>query len=67
MGCLFFDADFDEHAKEIYDDPNWPKKPLFYLSCPSITDDTVAPKGNENLMFLIHNSCTFLLLKMCDM
>ena len=50
---LFFDADFDEHAKEIYDDPNWPKKPLFYLSCPSITDETVAPKDKENLMFLI--------------
>ena len=28
---LFFDEDFDQHAKEIYDDPNWPKKPLFYL------------------------------------
>ena len=50
---LFFDADFDQHAKEIYDDPKWPKNPLFYLSCPSITDPSLAPKGNENLMFLI--------------
>jgi len=50
---LFFDEDFDEHAKEIYDDPQWPKKPLFYLSCPSITDSSVAPEGKENLMFLI--------------
>tara|TARA_Y100000991_G_scaffold215672_1_gene207337 strand:+ start:1874 stop:3349 length:1476 start_codon:yes stop_codon:yes gene_type:complete len=50
---LFFDADFDQHAKEIYDIPKWPKNPLFYLSCPSITDPSLAPKGNENLMFLI--------------
>lgn len=50
---LFFDADFDQHAKEIYDNPKWPKNPLFYLSCPSITDPSLAPTGNENLMFLI--------------
>ena len=50
---LFFDEDFDTHAKEIYDEPQWPKKPLFYLSCPSLTDPSVAPKGKENLMFLI--------------
>ncbi|MFL2578878.1 MAG: phytoene desaturase family protein [Parvicellaceae bacterium] len=50
---LFFDEDFDQHAKEIYDEPNWPKNPLFYLSCPSVTDPTVAPEGKENLMFLI--------------
>ncbi len=50
---LFFDQDFDEHAKEIYDNPSWPKKPLFYMSCSSISDDNVAPKGMENLVFLI--------------
>mgnify|MGYP000663348956 CR=1 FL=1 len=50
---LFFDEDFDEHAKEIYDNPSWPKSPLFYMSCASITDDTIAPKGMENLMILI--------------
>ena len=50
---LFFDTDFDQHANEIYDSPQWPKNPLFYLSCPSITDSSLAPEGNENLMFLI--------------
>ena len=50
---MFFDEDFDEHAKEIYDNPSWPKSPLFYMSCASITDDTIAPKGMENLMILI--------------
>ena len=35
------------HAKDIYDAPRWPEKPLFYLSCPSLTDPTVAPKGKK--------------------
>ena len=34
---LFFDADFDQHAKEIYDNPKWPKNPLFYLPPNQIT------------------------------
>ncbi len=49
---LFFDQDFDEHAKSIYDNPGWPKNPLFYMSCSSLTDKT-APEGMENLVFLI--------------
>ena len=50
---LFFDADFEEHAKEIYDNPSWPKKPLFYGSFPSITDQSMAPKNKEAGIFLI--------------
>jgi phytoene desaturase len=50
---LFFDEDFNVHAKEIYEDPKWPSKPLLYTSATSKTDDTVAPKGSENLMILI--------------
>ena len=50
---LFFDEDFEQHAKEIYTTPKWPEKPLFYVCCPSKTDDTVAPAGCENLFFLI--------------
>ncbi|NII84961.1 phytoene desaturase family protein [Pedobacter sp. SG908] len=50
---LFFDEDFDQHAKEIYTHPQWPSKPLFYVCCPSITDKSVAPEGCENLFFLI--------------
>lgn len=34
---LFFDTDFDTHAKTIYDNPSWPEEPLFYASFPSIT------------------------------
>ena len=50
---LFFDTDFDEHAKTIYDTPSWPEKPLFYASFPSITDNSFAPEGKEAATFLI--------------
>nr|WP_294858966.1 phytoene desaturase family protein [uncultured Fluviicola sp.] len=50
---LFFDADFDKHASEIYKNPKWPSKPLFYVSCPSKTDPSVAPENGENLFLLI--------------
>ncbi|MFK7953179.1 MAG: phytoene desaturase family protein [Ekhidna sp.] len=50
---LFFDEDFGLHAQEIYDDPKWPTKPLLYVSATSKTDETVAPKGKENLVVLI--------------
>ena len=50
---LFFDADMDSHAHEIYASPKWPTDPLFYACCPSKTDKTVAPDGMENLFLLI--------------
>lgn len=50
---LFFDEDFGVHAEEIYTTPQWPSKPLFYVSAPSKTDPTVAPEGMENLFILI--------------
>jgi len=50
---LFFDEDFDLHADEIYEDKKWPTAPLFYACCPSKTDDSVAPKGKENVFLLM--------------
>jgi len=50
---LFFDESFDQHAIEIYDEPQWPSKPLFYVCVPSVTDSTVAPEGCENVFVLI--------------
>ncbi len=50
---LFFDTDFEQHAKEIYDDPKWPKNPLFYANFPSITDLSMAPDNCETGFFLI--------------
>ena len=50
---LFFDESLEDHGKEIYKDPKWPTKPLFYLSVPSVTDPSAAPEGMENMFFLI--------------
>jgi phytoene desaturase len=50
---LFFDSPFDQHARQLYAFPQWPTDPLFYVSAPSVTDDTVAPLGCENLFLLI--------------
>ncbi|REG94104.1 phytoene desaturase family protein [Flavobacterium aquicola] len=51
--ALFFDVDFDEHAKAIYDEPQWPKEPLFYANFPSLTDTSAAPEGMESGFFLV--------------
>ncbi|MES2807741.1 MAG: phytoene desaturase family protein [Bacteroidota bacterium] len=50
---LFFDADFEQHARQIYKSPQWPDEPLFYVCAPSKTDSSVAPDGCENLFFLM--------------
>jgi phytoene desaturase len=50
---LFFDESLDEHSREIYKEPQWPTRPLFYVSCTSRTDPSVAPEGHENLFILM--------------
>ena len=50
---LFFDVDFEEHAKSIYDTPEWPKDPLFYGNFPSLTDSSMAPEDKEACFLLI--------------
>lgn len=50
---LFFDTDFNRHGQEIYETKTWPSEPLFYLSVTSLSDNTVAPAGYENLFLLI--------------
>lgn len=50
---LFFDESFDKHAEEIYNNPKWPSKPLFYVCAASKTDDTIAPDGMENVFLLV--------------
>jgi phytoene desaturase len=50
---LFFDVPFDLHAKEIYDRPQWPTDPLFYVSVNSVSDNSVSPPGCDNLVLLI--------------
>ena len=50
---LFFEEDISQHSDEIYKNPKWPSKPLFYVCCPSQSDHTVAPFGHENLFLLM--------------
>ncbi len=50
---LFFDEDLYNHSLEIYKNPQWPNKPLFYTCCPSKTDSRVAPDEHENLFLLM--------------
>jgi phytoene desaturase len=50
---LFFDESFQLFAKEIYTEPQWPTKPLFYVCVSSKTDPTAAPEGMENVFILI--------------
>ena len=50
---LFFDEDFTKHAIEIYEKPDWPERPLFYLCAPSVTDPSVAPPNCENIFLLM--------------
>ncbi len=50
---LFFDADFDEHAKEIYKSHQWPSDPLFYANFTSLTDPEDAPENCESAFLLM--------------
>jgi phytoene desaturase len=50
---LVFDVPFEEHAREIYITKQWPREPLFYVSASTVTDNSVAPAGCENLVFLV--------------
>ena len=50
---LLFYTDFEQHATEIYDNPQWPKAPLFYVNFPSVTDPSMAPEGHETGFFLL--------------
>lgn len=50
---LFFDTDFNKHAHDIYDQPQWPEEPLFYANFTSLTNQHTAPEGCENGFFLV--------------
>ena len=50
---LFFNANSEKYIKNIFEDKKWPNDPLFYVCCPSKTDNTVAPNGKENIFILM--------------
>lgn len=50
---FFLENDWIKHFDQIFDDPKWPDNPSIYVSAPSKTDNSVAPKGCENLFILV--------------
>jgi phytoene desaturase len=50
---LFFSSGFKQYYDDIFEQPVWPKNPNFYLGVASKSDLTVAPKGQENLSFVL--------------
>jgi phytoene desaturase len=50
---LYFGNDWKGHFDEVFHKPVWPKDPSIYISKPSATDPSVAPKGYENIMILV--------------
>lgn len=50
---LLFVDDWKKNFKDIYSSKTVPKNPSIYISKPSETDRTVAPKGHENVFILV--------------
>jgi len=50
---LYFHPDWEKHFDTIFKKPAWPDEPSYYVSCPSKTDDSVAPKDGENIFILV--------------
>ncbi len=50
---LFLENDWIKHFDSIFEKPEWPDRPSYYVCCPSKTDSTVAPAGSENIFILV--------------
>lgn len=50
---LFLQNDWIEHFNVLFEHPNWPDKPSYYINCPSKTDPSVAPQGKETFFLLV--------------
>ncbi len=50
---LMLTNDWEKHFDNIFTHPGWPKKPSYYVSCPTKTDTTLAPKGCDILFILV--------------
>jgi phytoene desaturase len=50
---LYFVKEWDKNFTDIFEHKKWPDPASLYVSMPSKTDDTVAPKGHENVFILV--------------
>lgn len=50
---LIFSENWDRGFEQIFQKPEWPEDPSFYVCAPSKTDKNVAPENCENLFVLV--------------
>ena len=50
---LVLDKKWENHFEDIFTASKWPEHPNYYVSVPSVTDNSVAPQGCENLFILV--------------
>lgn len=50
---LFMIENWDKHFETIFKNPSWPDKASYYVCCPTKTDKSVAPEGDENIFILV--------------
>ncbi|WP_254531368.1 phytoene desaturase family protein [Natrinema gelatinilyticum] len=50
---LVLPTEWDRHFDRIFETPQWPENPAYYVCVPSKTDDTVAPDGHSALFVLV--------------
>lgn len=50
---LYLAPDWHAHFRTIFDEPAWPEKPCFYVSCISKSDPDSVPGGGENVFVLV--------------
>ncbi len=51
--ALVLPTDWKPHFETIFDEPDWPDDPAYYVHVPSKTDETVAPEGHEAVFVLV--------------
>lgn len=50
---LRFAANWQDNFRDVFDTPRLPDDPSYYVSCPTKTDRTVAPAGQDMIMCLV--------------
>ncbi|MFO8061847.1 MAG: phytoene desaturase family protein [bacterium] len=50
---LYLSGSWDRHFSDIFDNPQWPGDPSYYVSVISKTDSNTAPEGKENVFVLV--------------
>ena len=50
---LVLPEEWDDHFEKIFDNPDLPENPAYYICNPSETDDTVAPEGKSAIFVLV--------------